>query len=77
MRPLSKGFPRKKCARCRHAIYSDPAFDEHLWYHRACLDEGTRALQRAHALAAYFGVVPAVSRPGEAQHNAATKLPRG
>ena len=49
----------KKCARCRHAIQSDAASDEPLWFHRACLEEGQRALQRAHALAARFGGVPA------------------
>jgi len=60
--PLDKTGQENKCARCRHAIQSDPVFDDHLWYHRRCLDEGTRALQRAHALAARFGFVPADSR---------------
>jgi hypothetical protein len=59
MMPLDQEDQGKKCARCRHAIQSDPAFDAHLWFHRACLEEGQRALQRAHALAARFGGVPA------------------
>jgi hypothetical protein len=59
MMQLDQAFQGKKCARCRHVIQSDPAFDEHLWFHRACLEEGHRALQRAHALAVSFGVVPA------------------
>jgi hypothetical protein len=58
----SKG---KKCARCRQAIQSDPAFEDNLWYHCACLEEGKRALQRAQELAARFGFVPAVSRAAE------------
>jgi hypothetical protein len=45
----------KKCARCRQAIQSDPAFADQLWFHRACLDEGTHALQRDQQLAAGFG----------------------
>jgi len=65
MRQFSKAFHEGKCARCRQAIQSDPAFDDHLWYHRPCLEEGTRALQRAHELAARFGVVPANSRTVE------------
>jgi len=59
MMPRDQERQGKKCARCRHAIQSDAAFDEHLWFHRACLEEGQRALQRAHALAARFGGVPA------------------
>ena len=65
MMPLDQAFQGQKCARCRQVIQSDPAFDEHLWYHRPCLEEGTRALQRAHALTARFGVVPADSRTSE------------
>jgi hypothetical protein len=61
----SHAFQGEKCARCRQAIQSDPAFDGHLWYHRPCLEEGTRALQRAHALAARFGFVPADSHTAE------------
>ena len=57
-------FQGQKCARCRQAIQSDPACDEYLWYHRTCLAEGTRALQRAHELAACFGVARASPLPG-------------
>src|SRR6266446_10379248 len=67
MMPLDQAFQGKKCARCRQAIQSDPACDEHFWYHRSCLEEGTRALQRAHELAARFGLVPADSRTSEEQ----------
>ena len=62
---LDKTCQEKKCARCRQALQSDPVFDDHLWYHRRCLDEGMRALQRAHELAARFGCVPADSRISE------------
>ena len=65
MMQLDQAFQGKKCARCQHVIQSDSAFDEHLWFHRACLEEGQRALQRAHALAARFGGVPADSRSAE------------
>lgn len=44
----------QKCARCRQPIQSDPAFDDDLWYHRTCLEEGQRALQRAQELATRF-----------------------
>ena len=76
MRQVSPAFPGGKCARCRQAIQSDPACDEHLWYHRACLEEGTRALQRAHALAVRFGCGPAESPTAEEQrcHEAAARL---
>ena len=74
---FSHGVQGGKCARCRQAIQSDPAWDEYLWYHRPCLEEGTRALQRAHKLAAHFGFVPADARPGEAQRHAAKQLQRG
>jgi len=63
--PLGNAFQGNKCARCRQPIQSDPAFDDHLWYHRICLDEGRRALRRAQELAARFGGMPAVSRSGE------------
>jgi hypothetical protein len=62
---LGNAFQGHKCARCRQPIQSDPAFDDHLWYHRPCLDEGVRALQRAQELAARFGGVPADSRTSE------------
>ena len=67
MTQLNQAFQGQKCARCRQAIQSDPACDDHLWYHRPCLEEGTRALQRAHALAARFGFVPTDSRTSEEQ----------
>ena len=53
---LGNTFQGKKCTRCRQVIQSDPAFDDDLWYHRTCLEEGTRALHRAQELAARFGV---------------------
>ena len=65
MMQLGNTFQGQKCARCRQAIESDPVCDDHLWYHRACLEEGTRALQRAHELAARFGFVPADTRTSE------------
>ena len=76
MRQGSTAFPGGKCARCRQAIKSDPAFDDHLWYHRPCLEEGIRALQRAHALAARFGFGSADAHPAEAQrgHAASARL---
>ena len=55
---LGKACQGNKCARCRQPIQSDPAFDDVLWYHRACLEEGKRALQRAEELAARFGCMP-------------------
>ena len=67
MRQLGNAFQGKKCNRCRQAIQSDPAFEDDLWYHRTCLEEGTRALQRAQELAARFGFVPADSRTSEEQ----------
>ena len=66
MMQLGNTFQGKKCARCRQVIQSDPAFADDLWYHRTCLEEGTRALQRAQELAARFGVVSADSRISEA-----------
>ena len=57
MLQLGNTFQRKKCARCRQAIQSDPAFADDLWYHRPCLEEGKRALQHAQELAAHFGFV--------------------
>ena len=65
MRQCSTAFPGGKCARCRQVIQSDPAFDDDLWYHRTCLEEGKRALQRAEELAARFGFVPVDSRIAE------------
>jgi hypothetical protein len=65
MMQLGNAFQVNKCARCRQPIQSDPAFDDVLWYHRVCLDEGRRALQRAQDLAALFGGVPADSRSAE------------
>ena len=63
---LGNAFQGNKCARCRQPIQSDPAFDDDLWYHRVCLEEGIRALQRAQELAARFGYVPpADSRTSE------------
>jgi hypothetical protein len=58
MMQLGNAFQGNKCARCRQPIQSDPAFDDVLWYHRACLEEGKRALQRAEELAARFGFLP-------------------
>ena len=62
---LGNVFQGKKCARCRQALQSDLAFEDDLWYHRACLEEGKRALQRAHELAARFGLGPGDSRTSE------------
>jgi len=62
MMEFDHAFQAEKCARCRQAIHSDPAFEDELWYHRSCLEEGKRALQRAHELAARFGFLPADSR---------------
>ena len=62
---LDQVFQRQKCARCRQAIQSDPVFEDNLWYHHACLEEGRRALQRANELAARFGFVPADSHTSE------------
>jgi|RhiMetdeSRZDD1v2_1073273.scaffolds.fasta_scaffold875755_2 hypothetical protein len=61
MMQLGNTFQGKKCARCRQAIQSDPAFADDLWYHRACLEEGQRALQRAQELAIRFGLETADS----------------
>jgi hypothetical protein len=65
MMQLGHACQGKKCARCRHALQSDAVFEDDLWYHRACLEEGKRALQRAEALAARFGGVPVDSRTAE------------
>jgi len=56
MMQLGNTFQGHKCARCRQAIQSDPAFADDLWYHRTCLEEGQRALQRAQELAIRFGL---------------------
>ena len=60
---LGNTFQGKKCARCRQVIQSDPVFADDLWYHRTCLEEGQRALQRAQELATRFGFGSADSRP--------------
>ena len=65
MMELGNAFQGKTCARCRQALQSDLAFEDDLWYHRACLEEGKRALQRAHELAARFGLGPGDSRTSE------------
>jgi hypothetical protein len=65
MMQLGNAFQGKKCARCRQALQSDSVFEDQLWYHRACLEEGKRALQRAQELAARFGFVSADSRTSE------------
>jgi hypothetical protein len=62
MKQLGHTFQGKKCARCRQAIESDPAFADDLWYHRTCLEEGIRALQHAQALAARYICTRASSR---------------
>ena len=62
---LGHAFDGQKCARCRQPIQSDPACDDVLWYHRAGLEEGTRALPRAQELAARFGGVPVDAHPSE------------
>ena len=60
---LGNTFQGKKCARCHQAIQSDPAFADDLWYHRTCLEEGQRALQRAQELAARFSLGSEDSHP--------------
>ena len=52
---LGNDFQGKKCARCRREIYNDPAFEDALWYHRVCLEQGKKELQRANEIAARFG----------------------
>jgi hypothetical protein len=64
---LGNTFQGKKCARCQQVIESNPAFADDLWYHRTCLEEGTRALQRAQALASRFGFVSAIPAPHRRQ----------
>jgi hypothetical protein len=54
-------FQGQKCARCRQVIQSDPAFADDLWYHRTCLEEGKRALQRVQELVVRFGLASADS----------------
>jgi hypothetical protein len=61
MMQLGNTVHGQKCARCRQAIQSEPAFADNLWYHRPCLDEGTRALQRAQELAGRVGLEAADS----------------
>jgi hypothetical protein len=58
MMQLDHPSEEQKCARCKQVIQSDPVFDEPLWFHRLCLEEGKRALQRAQELAARFGFAP-------------------
>ena len=55
---LGNGFHGQKCARCRQPIQSNPIYEDDLWYHRVCLEEGKRALQHAEELAARFVGVP-------------------
>ena len=69
MLQLGNAFQGKKCARCQQPIQSDPAFDEQLWFHRACLSEGIRALQRAQELATAFGHVPVESLAARRSHD--------
>ena len=63
---LGHAFQGQKCARCRQALQSDAVYEDDLWYHRTCLDEGKRALQRAEELATRFGCMPVHSRTSEA-----------
>ena len=63
MMQLGNTFQGHKCARCRQAIQSDPAFADGLWYHRTCLEEGQRALQYAQELAIRFGFASVDSHP--------------
>jgi hypothetical protein len=58
---LGNTFQGQKCARCRQVIQSDPAFADALWYHRTCLEEGKRALQRVQELGGRFGLQSADS----------------
>lgn len=74
MMQLGNPFRGQKCARCRQAIQSDPALADDLWYHRRCLDEGIRALQRAQELATRFGLEAADSH---ASGGVTTGTPRG
>jgi hypothetical protein len=62
MMQLGNTFQGQKCARCRQAIQSDPVFADDLWYHRSCLEEGKKALQRAQELAVRFGFESVDSR---------------
>jgi hypothetical protein len=63
--PLGHACQGKTWTRGRQAFQCDRAFEDHLWYHRAGLAEGTRALQRAQELAARFGLRPADSCTSE------------
>ena len=71
---LGNTFQGKKCARCRQVIQSDPALADDLWYHRRCLDEGIRALQRAQELAIRFDLE---SVDSHAAGSVTTGTPRG
>ena len=35
---LGNEFQGKKCACCHRAIHSDPAYQNHEWYHRICYE---------------------------------------
>jgi hypothetical protein len=65
MMQLGNACQEKKCARCRQALQSDAVCEDELWYHRTCLEEGKRALQRAEELAARFSCVPVHCRTSE------------
>ena len=54
MMQLDQAFQGKTCAYCRQALQSDPAFDDDLWYHRACLEEG----KKAHSIGFSGGQLP-------------------
>ena len=69
MMQLGTTFQGQKCARCRQAIQSDPAFADDLWYHRLCLDAGHRALQRAQELALRFDLESVDSHPAGGGNN--------
>ena len=67
---LGQAFQGKKCARCRHALQSDAVCEDDLWYHRTCLEEGKRALQRARNLppaSAVYLWTPASRKSNEAK----------
>jgi hypothetical protein len=59
---LGNTFQGQKCARCWQAIQSHPAFADARWYHRTCLEEGTRVLPCAQERAVRFSVESADSR---------------
>lgn len=51
-------FRGKKCARCGHVVESDPAFEDDLWFHRACMEKGKQELRRANEIAVCFAFPP-------------------